>query len=192
MILAIPCSTLREIEIETSLFPKDQLEVIHSLPYGQVARVLLQIEGKEEKRGFAYGPDFGAFLIKGKPSFLSLFFVGEICSEEEKFKRRVIESTKELRKLFPSLKVVGRPIFVNWSLEKYSKGSYSHFGLGQFEKFSQKTRAFGEEIKQVFCPVGDKIFFAGEHTALSAYGTLEGAVESGNRAFRMLERVLIS
>jgi monoamine oxidase len=58
-----------------------------------------------------------------------------------------------------------------WASEPWSFGSYSHCVPGRFGARAVLTR-----------PVADRIFFAGEHTQQSAYGTIHGAWMSGERA----------
>lgn len=60
-----------------------------------------------------------------------------------------------------------------WASDPWSRGAYSHCVPGRFG------------ARQVLLqPVAERILFAGEHTAQSAYGTLHGAYQSGLRAAR--------
>src|SRR5436190_197738 len=44
LILALPCSTLRDVSIEEKLLPEDQLHAIRSMQYGSNAKILLPIK----------------------------------------------------------------------------------------------------------------------------------------------------
>ncbi|MBX9704384.1 MAG: FAD-dependent oxidoreductase, partial [Silvanigrellaceae bacterium] len=44
IILAIPCSTLKNIDIEQNLFPSDQMHAIQNLQYGTNAKILLPLQ----------------------------------------------------------------------------------------------------------------------------------------------------
>src|SRR5262249_8227921 len=74
-----------------------------------------------------------------------------------------------------------------WKNEEFSKGSYSSWGVGQFSLFNATEEHNGEMVRKVFRPISNQIFFAGEHTALEYPATMEGAVDSGERAARMIK-----
>lgn len=191
VILATPCSTLREIE--TDLLPSDQLEAIHTLPYGTLGKILFSVNADEEAPLISYGTDFISMFNKER-TFLTLY-----CSNKALWlhfnnlyalEKHLQQHLNTLKVLYPSLEIIGEPILINWAAEPYSKGSYSYFGIDQFDRFNQKSTAFGEEIKHAFRPIDEQIFFAGEHTAFKYYATMEGAVESGDRAARMVAKSL--
>lgn len=74
----------------------------------------------------------------------------------------------------------------NWSLDPYSLGGYSNFSIELFEKMKNRCESCGETTMEMYRPVEDHLFFAGEHTALEYPGTMEGAVESSERTARMI------
>ncbi len=189
VIFAIPCSILRNIEVEPSLIPSDQIEAIHSLEYGTLGKILLPVRGRQEDAWIAHATNFISIFNKDR-SFLTLY-----CSDQSLWlsfhdlyvvEKKLQEILQMVKTLYPCLEITGEPILINWALEPYSKGSYSHFGIDQFDRFNQKSIVFEEEVKHAFRPVDEQIFFAGEHTAFKYYATLEGAVESGDRAARMV------
>ena len=190
VILAIPCSTLRDVSIEPSWLPEDQIEAIQTLQYGTVGKVLFRVNVKGEEANFCFGDGFVTWFNEPDRTFMTLYFGGDFGKfdprDSQVFKKRIQECLEVVHVLFPSVEIIGEPIPMSWALEKYSKGSYSNFGIDQYEPFNQRTIAFGEAVKKVFRPVEDRIFFAGEHTALKYFATMEGAVESGERAARML------
>ncbi len=59
-----------------------------------------------------------------------------------------------------------------WAGDPFSRGSYSHLAVGATP---DDRRVFQE-------PIGDRLFFAGEHTDLDAPATTHGALASGRRA----------
>ncbi|WP_019528097.1 flavin monoamine oxidase family protein [Dasania marina] len=65
----------------------------------------------------------------------------------------------------------GKALTSDWTINPWSKGSYSSFWQGQYTSFG------GAPAK----PEGN-IFFAGEHTDSKDHGYLNGAVRSGERA----------
>jgi monoamine oxidase len=73
------------------------------------------------------------------------------------------------------------PVFKSWTKGSYAKGSYSTRGLGK-AVLTEMTTIKGEEVRKIFKPVENRIFFAGEHTTiLPVLGTMESAIESGER-----------
>jgi monoamine oxidase len=65
----------------------------------------------------------------------------------------------------------GRAYVDFWTANKWSKGSYSYWKVGQYTAFSGI-----EGVEQAGC------HFAGEHTSVDNQGYLEGGVETGARA----------
>ncbi|HMJ37066.1 MAG TPA: NAD(P)/FAD-dependent oxidoreductase [Baekduia sp.] len=65
----------------------------------------------------------------------------------------------------------GRATVDAWPTQRWTKGSYSYFRVGQYTRFS------GAEAE-----VSGTCHFAGEHTSQDFQGYLNGAVESGQRA----------
>ena len=66
----------------------------------------------------------------------------------------------------------------NWPADPWSKGSYAYYRQGQFAAFA------GIEGK-----TEGNVFFAGEHTApYRLRGTMNGAVDSGERVAKALRR----
>ena len=73
----------------------------------------------------------------------------------------------------------GRAVASNWSADPWARGSYAAFLPGQ-------TTKYGLVAKRT----EGGIHFAGEHTSTNYQGFLEGAVETGERAAREVQREL--
>ncbi len=69
----------------------------------------------------------------------------------------------------------GKAYLDYWAADPWHKGSYACYMPGQWTEFLGSQRV----------PQGN-IFFAGEHTSVSDQGYMDGAVESGNRAAAQL------
>ena len=69
-----------------------------------------------------------------------------------------------------------------WADDPYARGSYSGYSttLGcELDNYIQHRTV---DFKRLFAPINDQLFFAGEHTTvLDCIGTMEAAVESGER-----------
>jgi monoamine oxidase len=66
----------------------------------------------------------------------------------------------------------GRATIDYWTGNRWTKGSYSYWKVGQYQGFAGVER----EIE------GGSCHFAGEHTSIDFQGYLNGAVETGERA----------
>ena len=74
------------------------------------------------------------------------------------------------------------PVHYIWSHNPYSHGSYSGYSTTLGAELDECTSFNGIEFKKIFSPINNHIFFAGEHTTLlDCIGTMEAAVESGER-----------
>jgi monoamine oxidase len=84
-----------------------------------------------------------------------------------------------LRQLEPVLPGIsrkwnGRAALDHWPSHRWTKGSYSYWKVGQYQKFAGVEREV--EGRRGRC------HFAGEHTSVDFQGYLNGAVETGQRA----------
>lgn len=191
LVLAIPCSTLKNVKIDKGIIPSDQWEAIKTLQYGTNGYVLLSVHlsGNESNAEYsvtedtitwfnkdlkiltlAYGGRFGIFNAK------SVKDIGSIIKRE----------IPALKMLFPSFEYTGENRAVSWINEEFSKGSDCSWAPGQFKLFNETVEALGEKVRKVFRPVNNKIFFAGEHASVDHPATMEGAVESGEVAAKMV------
>jgi monoamine oxidase len=187
VVLAIPCTTLREIKIFPDSLPQDQKKAIATLQYGTNAKILFPVKISDANSPlFSYASDFATYW-NDKRSICTCFYGGE-AGVFQKEETKIAKARSVLEELYPMLEMTGDAVSVCWASERFSKGSYSNFGVGQYTWFNELSHAFGEEVKHVFRPFGKSLFFAGEHTALFQYGTMEGAVESGERTARMILR----
>lgn len=210
LILALPCSTLRDVEIEEGLIPDDQHRAIRTLQYGTSGKIVFPIqrflhtqsEWLPSEDGHLFfnkdhttmtwlgGGQPGIFAIQD-PAFAS-FVEKQLATTSQVFpdlaftKGIIPSAQKEF--LFSQYDT---PVAISWTREEFSKGSYSNFGIGTFAFFSEFIDEFGESVRKVFRSVNGRIFFAGEHTAPQGdNGTMDGAVNSGERAARILDRIL--
>jgi len=82
---------------------------------------------------------------------------------------------ERIAEALPEVRIGKDSVTVDWGLEEWSGGCYSALGPGD------------ESLLQVFEKEGS-IVFAGEHTFGS--GSIDGAIESGEKAASRLERLL--
>jgi monoamine oxidase len=83
---------------------------------------------------------------------------------------------KQIEPVLPGIskKWNGRAALDHWPSNRWTKGSYSYWKVGQYQRFAGVEREM--EGRR------DRCHFAGEHTSVDFQGYLNGAVETGQRA----------
>ncbi|MGE0206502.1 MAG: flavin monoamine oxidase family protein [Candidatus Babeliales bacterium] len=204
-ILTLPCTTLREVEIEQGLFPDDQKTMINTLQYGSNAKLLIPIDPQ-----FYTHPSFdlgntAANIICSKPVIWCYFGGKEGVFDHFSIKEltNVFKQEKPyLKELFPDRTLPNsihpvpssdkawvrsnEAVGISWINEPFSKGSYTSVAPEQHEAYNNFSIACSHIVRTAFRPIKNRIFFAGEHTSFENYATMEGAVESGERTAKML------
>jgi monoamine oxidase len=185
-ILAIPLTTARRIDFHGSL-PFAHQRMVDEVSYGNVTKVLLQYRKRfwEEKawngRLATDAPIVYTWHatshIESEDGILTVYTGGEpaaklsALSDEE----RIRAAVQEIEKLFPgSSDMMEHTATIAWPNEPFTRGSYMALAPGE-------VTAHWEAL---LSPAG-RLFFAGEH-ATPLQGFMEGAVESGQRAARMI------
>ena len=102
------------------------------------------------------------------------------------FKNAIIDETIPVFVDDSHFKSYSHTIMKSWMTDCYAKGSYSTYSVNLQDKIDQKVIYKEIECKKIFLPIDEKIFFVGEHaTLLDEIGTMEAAVESGERIAKM-------
>ncbi len=185
VLLTLPFSTLRDVKINVPL-PQPKLRAIQQLGYGTNSKLVtgyrsrlwrdlyrstasvytdLGFQNSWEATPFAptanglvtnfTGGKQGLAIGSGTPEDQAQRFLNEF--------ERVFPGVRNLR--------TGKAVRAFWQGERYSKGSYSCYLVGQW------TQMHGVEGERL-----GNIYFAGEHTSLGNQGYMEGGCETGQRA----------
>jgi monoamine oxidase len=201
VVLALPFSTLRDVELSASGLSAAKLNVIATMGMGSNAKLHVELQRKtwpplgfagaaySEWDGFccawddsvALGPDARPALLLGFPggrvgqSGLTGAAHGAAPGPD------VGWFLKQIEPVFPGTSAVysGRAYEDHWALDPWVKGAYSYYRVGQASSYGAIARE----------PDGP-YHFAGEHTSIQHQGFLDGAVETGERAARQLLRRL--
>jgi monoamine oxidase len=185
-ILAVPLTTARLIDFHSSL-PSAHQRMVNEVSYGAVTKVLIQY-----RKRFWKERGWNGWLVTDAPigytwhatshvdsedGIITAYTGGEpaarlaALSDEE----RIRVAVNEIEKLFPgSSDLIEHTATVAWPNEEFTRGSYMALAPGE-------VTAHWHTLMN---PAG-RLFFAGEH-ATAIQGFMEGAVESGQRAARML------
>jgi monoamine oxidase len=194
IVLALPFSTLRDVDLSRSGLSPLKLQAIQQLGMGQNAKLHLQVQRKTWPplgySGATY-TDWDAFCVAWDDSVprgpsgpaILLAFPGGSTGENvltgaahgKAPKRDVNWFLNQIEPIFPGTSAAysGLAYEDHWSVDPWHRGAYSYWRLGQYTAFS------GYEGVQE-----GNIHFAGEHTDPEEQGFLNGAVTSGERAAR--------
>lgn len=196
LILAVPPQALRKIgglqELQLSEARRDALKGMKQAAH---TKLLLGTESRFWREA-SQGPILSANLLglsgaqsvtdasRGRPGplgVLSFTLGGAGARAANAGLREVAEKDlqKVWRRSLPQLSA--KQAFRNWSLPASGGGSFLAYRPGELTKWNG---VFGE---------GDyegRLFFAGEHTSERFYGSMQGAVESGQRAARQVAAAL--
>lgn len=197
LILAIPCSVYNDIAIDEEIISTQRLQKIKRVQYGSNGKVVLPIKTGHLTHNAVLTDRMAAFF-GDDTKVLTLYFSRESGANLLKNLQGLFQEAQVALKsgfknavFMQELPVVAEdsqftrydtPVAKSWWEDPYAKGSYSNFGIDLKEQFAEKMTYKGVKVKTLFEPVDDRVFFVGEHTTiLDEIGTMEAAVESGER-----------
>ena len=201
VVLALPFSTLRDVDLDHAGLTSQKLRVVRTLGMGQNAKIHVEVARKTwPSHGFsgvAYtdwhrfdvcwddsvplGPHGGPALLCAFPGASTGRSVLTGDAHAAAPARDVDWFLDQIDPIFPGTRAAytGRAYEDHWSLDPWVKGAYSYNRVGQAASYVQ--------IGAV--PEG-RIHFAGEHTSVNNQGYLDGAIETGERAGREVLKAL--
>jgi monoamine oxidase len=180
-VVAIPATTLREVEFEPAL-PDAQQDAINGLEYGAATRLLLHFARpfwRRLGRPRAFGTALpigaawdGSEEQRASSALLLLLAGGRASAALQRIMARdgaagVVRQLAWLGKPAPLLSCR----LVSWERDPWARGGYAVYGPG----IDPARRDW------LARPAG-RVLFAGEHTSVRWQGYMNGAVESGLRA----------
>lgn len=184
VVMALPFTRLREIRgLGELALPADKMMVINEIGYGATAKLIVGANAKPANsriisdRGFQIICD-SSVSQKGTGAVLTNLFAGDAAKGEEATALARLQAG--LSALSPELAGTLMPIVrtsLFWANHPHTRGSRATCLVGQYTRYPEiaaRTELDG------------RLAFAGEHTSLSAMGTMNGAVEAGERAARQL------
>lgn len=194
VILTLPFTTLREVELSDSGLSAHKRRAIDELGMGTNAKVLLQLsKGYHSFDGWSGGMDraddpmFTTWESNSsddsstdRMSVITVYSGGRVGAGYDPPQphgpapTEVIESTlASMDAVVPGVGAAfnGRAWLDSWVDDPWARGSYAAYEPGQYTRFAG-TIGLAE----------GPIHFAGEHTSLFSQGFLNGGVESGSRA----------
>ncbi|MBS0288615.1 MAG: FAD-dependent oxidoreductase [Proteobacteria bacterium] len=195
LILAIPASVYNDIYFDKTLIDPEKLKLIQSIHYGTNGKILIPIKSSNISETFFFTDWVGTFFNQDH-KILNCYFVHD-NGKNLLLNSEYIKTLSFLKKIYPTASFketsqqeindvqfakTNNPVIKSWVKDLYAKGSYSSYGVVLQELFDQKINYQNIIVKKVFEPIDDRIFFVGEHTTIiDEIGTMEAAVESGER-----------
>jgi len=186
VILALPFSLLRQVDLGQANFPAQKLSAITQLPMGTNSKLHLQFSSRPWYQFGCNGATYADTGYQntwevsrgqpGAPGILVNYTGGTIGNRFGASKTPAQYGQAFLSQLEPVLPGItplwnGRVTLDYWAADPWTRGSYSYWSVGQY------TTIAGAEREAV-----GTCHFAGEHTSIDFQGYLNGAVESGQRA----------
>jgi monoamine oxidase len=193
VVLALPFSTLRDVDLSRSGMSPGKLRVIRTLGMGTNAKIHLELRRKTWPAlgfsGASYGEwdrfccawdDSVALGADASPAIYLAYPGGRVgaggltgAAHGEAPASDVAWFLAQIEHVFPGTTAAytGRAYEDHWALDPYVHGAYSFYRVGQAATYGALAAA-----------VDGPYVFAGEHTSSGNQGFLDGAVSTGERA----------
>lgn len=189
VLLAIPFTVLRNIDVKIEGFHKVKRLCINELGYGSNAKIMLgfykrfwrnlgyvgYLFNETIHNGWDNGLQQSLPITAAQPGGYTIFLGGQDALGVEKgFEQELARKyVVELNRVFPGAveQYNGKAYVADWHRNPFSLGSYSYYKPGQWTTIS------GLEIE----PIGN-VFFAGEHCSAESQGYMNGGAETGRLA----------
>lgn len=197
VIVTVPVKILQGDSIEfRPTLPSRKTEAIESITVGDALKVFIEFEERFYPDILMFGPLIQAAFRDNKIFYdaafgkdtsrhvLGLFTINEQASDytelgkDEKIIEQILD---ELDEVFDgqARQYYKQHIIQNWTAEPYIQGAYSYDFLGDRSQI----------MADLFAPVEEKLFFAGEALSDANQATVHGACESAYTVVsRMLEK----
>jgi len=205
ILLTVPCSVFKAINFHGTI-PPERLNLIQSVQYGSNAKILLSYVQTPPKNEFIISPSLVSWPNE-QDTVRTLYCGSEFGKLDDQNVLPFLEDgLRVLHTVFPHIPLksmtlstaqdaqfvsYNEAVYKSWIYDPYSKGSYTNRAPGTAEWLNETITMQGEGVRKAFSPIHDKIFFAGEHTTtLETLGTMEGAVESGERMARLIDKII--
>jgi monoamine oxidase len=193
VVLALPFSNLRDVDLSRAGFRPRKLRAIRELPMGASTKLQLQFHerlwraarnnGEVRLDGSFHGTWEVSRAQAGRAGILNFWSGGDraVAAGKDTPEAQAARALADLEAALPGITRAwnGRVIRNTWDAGSGPRGSYAYYPPGYM------TTLLGIEGE----PEG-ACHFAGEHTSLEWQGYLNGAVESGQRAAREVLRAV--
>lgn len=199
VVLAIPFTTLRDVDLSGAGLSALKLQAIEELGMGSNSKLLLQLEERPERYD-RWNGELGtddpvlstwetSLTQPGDSGLITVYAGGSVADALDPDEAHAPAAEDTVREALAAIDRAvpgvsegwnGRAWLDDWASDPWVRGSYAAFGPGQLTRF--------QDSGAIARPEGG-VHFCGEHTAIDYQGFLEGAVETGERCAREIARV---
>lgn len=189
LILAIPAITFKNIDFSDSRICTAKLAKINSIAYGTNYKIALSLD-KNRQNNTDYITRDNSISFHNHDNMINLIYVNDKMPDISWFIRTLskqLSSSIVTEVSGDNYEIYDENISYSWTKDCYFQGSYSGYSTSISQELDEMVYFSGVQYKSLFAPVENRIFFAGEHTTILNYiGTMEAAVESGERIARAI------
>ena len=193
IILTVPIAKIQDIAVDPCL--DAYWEHFKDLPMGSNAKILLPIKCHGHPPSEVGHTEDSVTWFNRDYTIMTLNYgadKAQFGDDEASIQAVLDRELPQLKILFPEITFPTKAKDVKaacWTTLPYCKGGCSNYGLKHFEALHAFKEVAGEKVKTVFQPIQKTIFFAGEHATTSYIGSMDGAVESGERVSRIIQNL---
>ncbi|MDP1723753.1 MAG: NAD(P)/FAD-dependent oxidoreductase [Alphaproteobacteria bacterium] len=191
IIVTLPFSTLRHVNLVDVPLTDLQRLAIQTLPYGQHIKVGIPLDAnKDIANDLLYYVNLDHQFISWAGQNAMTFFLGSSKSQEyaqDDVNKLVDDLMPGLQSKYEYIKNFGAPTIKNWVTDPFALGTYS----GRSSECNIVVFNPSETIRDIYVfaepTIDNRFFLAGEHImADGSAGHMEGAVRSGKIASGLL------
>lgn len=183
VVLALPFTTLRQVDMHSLDLSLDKAKLIRELGYGAHIKMLDAFRRRTWLEDYGASGSVGSdeefqqfwdtsLAQAGRSGLLTTFLAGRAAeaAKADDWTQQVL--LKSASRIFPGIErdhVAGRTLQIHWPSQPFARASYACYRPGQWSMSGQEGT-----------PEQDgTLHFCGEHTSVDHQGFMEGAAESG-------------
>jgi len=207
VVIAVPCPIYNDISFGEEVIPSDRLALIRAIHNGSNAKIVVPVlEGLPKSIAlineylgiFSSGRGRLTLYFTGQSSFFDADTIAQtytrvkpllVCGFDENSlpNQEPVFAKDELFRKYSG------PVGYSWPNDPFAQGTYSYIAPAQNELFALSQAENGFTVKNLFAPIDQQLYFAGEHasTLIDVPGTMEAACQSGNLVADMIEHSLL-
>ena len=199
VILTIPAGAFNQVDFSESTVEKNRLQKMQSIGYGSNYKIALNVN-LEHKNGISSVIKDNVMSFYNHDDTIQLLYVNDKEPKIELFSKILSDAYNhdigECENFMTTpcdqnYKTYHQNIAYNWKNDKYFQGSYSGYSTSISKELDEIEYHDGTPYKSLFKPLNNILFFAGEHTTiLDCIGTMEAAIESGERISKAIIQIV--
>lgn len=203
VVMAVPASVYKDIQIDDNILSTQQNEAIQRIQYSCASKIIVPVQFNSNTSDIIFTELFAAWLNPQRDGLTFFYADPTDLSQPETIAAFIHRDTQQFNKCNHSIEILSTTaatlsgeqfatykdaLAICWTCDPYSKGAYSNVSNSNTPEELKVIDAYEEKVMTLFQPTNQGTFFiAGEHsTLIDEIGTMEAAVESGERTVRML------